>query len=93
MKIECPLKEAGAKGALYEERDGEWIKVKDITDFAIQDIFEAGVAFSDLKTKEKQEIQFFISVRKGSEELERCPWRGHISVTVPTDDFEAMMWY
>jgi alpha-amylase/alpha-mannosidase (GH57 family) len=93
MKIECSMNAAGSKGVLYEEREGGWVKVKDITEVAVQDIFEAGIAFSDLKAEEKQEIQFFVSVRRGSEELERCPWRGHISVTVPTDNFEAMMWY
>jgi hypothetical protein len=30
---------------------------------------------------------------KKGEEIERCPFRGHIAVTVPTPDFEAMMWY
>jgi hypothetical protein len=78
---------------LYEKTKDEWKKVKDISEVAAVDVFEIGVTFADLKAREKEEINLFISVRKGGEEIERCPWRGHISVLVPTENFEAMMWY
>ncbi len=78
---------------LLKKSDGQWIKIKDVTDIAIQDIFEIGIPFSDLNAKEKDEIDFLISIIKEGEEIERHPWRGYISVTVPTPDFEAMMWY
>jgi hypothetical protein len=77
---------------LFKEDDGQWIKIKDVTHIAVQDIFEIGIPFGDLNAKEKDEITFFVAVEKKDEEVERHPWRGYISVTVPTPDFEAMMW-
>lgn len=93
IKITCPVKAGKIKAELFEQTGEEWKKVKDIKEVAIQDIFEIGLLFSDLKTKEKDELDLFISVRKGGEEIERCPWRGYLTVFVPTPDFEAMMWY
>jgi alpha-amylase/alpha-mannosidase (GH57 family) len=78
---------------LYLRRDGEWDKIKDIPDVAMQDIFEIGIPFSDLNAKEKDELNLFISIIKNGEVIERSPWRGYISITVPTPDFEAMLWY
>ncbi|MDA8431443.1 MAG: hypothetical protein M0Z60_00600, partial [Nitrospiraceae bacterium] len=77
----------------FEKVNEEWKKVKDLFDVAAVDVFEIGIPFADLLAKEKDEINLFISIRKDDEEIERCPWRGHISVSVPTEDFEAMMWY
>ncbi len=78
---------------LFRKSDENWEKIKDISDFAVQDIFEIGISFTDLNAREKDEINLFISIIKNGEELERCPWRGYITLTVPTPDFEAMMWY
>lgn len=81
------------KAELFRKTNGEWEKLKDITDVAVQDILEIGILFSDLQAKEKDEINLFLSVTKTGEEIERCPWRGQISFSVPTPDFEAMLWY
>lgn len=93
MKITCPVKDKGIKGALFRKINNNWELIKEISEVAIQDIFEISIPFSDLSAKEKDEINLFISIRKGTEEIERCPWRGHITIDVPTEDFEAMMWY
>ncbi len=93
IKIAYPLKGEGNKAELFEKTNEEWKKLKEINEVAALEIFEIGIPFADLKAKEKDEINLFISVRKGGEEIERCPWRGHISVIVPTEDFEALMWY
>ena len=93
IKITFPIMGDDTRAELSEKVNEEWVKVRDITDVAIKDIFEIGIPFADLRAKEKDEINLFISIRKGPEEVERCPWRGHISLTVPTADFEAMMWY
>jgi hypothetical protein len=79
--------------ALYEQTDSEWKKVKDIPDVAFRDIFEIGIPFVDLKAREKDSVNFSICIIKNGDELERCPWRGQIMLTVPTPDFEAMLWY
>lgn len=93
IKVVCSMNGSDIRAELFEQSGEEWVRVKEITDVAFKDIFEIGVLFSDLRARQKDEINLFISVRKGAEEIERCPWRGHISVTVPTPDFEAMMWY
>jgi alpha-amylase/alpha-mannosidase (GH57 family) len=81
------------KAELFRKSNETWEKIKDISDVAVQDIFELGIPFIDLNAGEKDEINLFISIIKNGEEIERCPWRGYIALTVPTPDFEAMMWY
>ncbi len=93
VRVTFPLRKKEARAELFERAGEEWKKVRDMDEAAAQEIFEISAPFADLKARERDEINLFISVRKGSEEIERCPWRGHISVTVPTADFEAMMWY
>jgi alpha-amylase/alpha-mannosidase (GH57 family) len=91
LKVTVSLKPLRAE--LLGKTDEGWQKIKDITDVAVHDIFELGIPFSDLNAHEKEEIIFSISILKNGEEIERCPSRGYISLTVPTPDFEAMMWY
>ena len=93
IKIACPARGINVPCMLSEKINGEWIKKGEINEFAVQDIFEIGIPFTELKAKQNDEINLFLSIRKNGDEIERCPWRGHISVTVPTEDFEAMMWY
>jgi alpha-amylase/alpha-mannosidase (GH57 family) len=94
IKITVPLKEKGGnKATLFEKINDAWIMIKEITEVAFLDIFEIGISFADLKAKKEDEIHLFISISKDNEEMERCPWRGHLSITVPTPDFEALMWY
>jgi alpha-amylase/alpha-mannosidase (GH57 family) len=78
---------------LFRKVEEDWKKIRDIADVALQDIFEIGISFNDLDAKERDEIPLFISIMKNSEEMERCPWRGFITLTVPTPDFESIMWY
>ncbi|NWF51478.1 MAG: hypothetical protein HXY47_00135 [Nitrospirae bacterium] len=93
FKTVIPIKPTSKKAALYENIKGTWIKIKDVTDFAIHEIFEIKIPFSDLKAKEKDEMNIFVCIDKNSSEVERCPFRGFISLTVPPPEFEAMMWY
>jgi alpha-amylase/alpha-mannosidase (GH57 family) len=93
MRISCPLAQGQIRGGLYEKAGEGWKKVKEIVDAAALDVFEIAIPFAELKAREKDEVNLFISIRKGEEEIERCPWRGHVTLSVPTEDFEAMMWY
>ncbi|TAN41429.1 MAG: glycoside hydrolase [Nitrospirae bacterium] len=93
IRISCVLDQQPLKGTVYEKKEDVWVRRREIPDMAVRDIFEIAIPFADLKAVEKQDLQLFISVRKDGEEIERCPWRGHICITVPTADFEAMMWY
>jgi alpha-amylase/alpha-mannosidase (GH57 family) len=93
MRITCPVKSGLILAELSEKRGEDWEKVKDLREAAIKDVFEIGIPFAELKAGEKDELNLFISVRRGGEEIERCPWRGYLTVSVPTADFESMMWY
>jgi len=93
IKITCPVKGEGTRGELFEKTGDQWNRVKVVEEVAVKDVFEICLPFADLKARENDEVNIFISVTKDSEEIERCPWRGHISLVVPTADFEAMMWY
>lgn len=81
------------KAELFIKDDSKWKKIKEIDRVAIQEIFEIAIPFDDLNVKERDEIYMSISVLKNGEEIEKCPCRGYVSITVPTADFEAMMWY
>jgi alpha-amylase/alpha-mannosidase (GH57 family) len=78
---------------LLRRTESGWSKIKDIPDMAADDIFEMKIPFSSLQANEKDEISFSVCVMKNGEEIERYPFRGHITLAVPTPDFEAMMWY
>lgn len=78
---------------LHKKTDSAWEKIKNLNEAAMQDILETAVSFADIDAKEKDELNIFVSIMKNGEEIERYPWRGFISITVPTPDFEAMMWY
>lgn len=93
LKVILPVNPPSSEAEIFEEKKEVWVKIKDITDFAIQDIFEIKISFELLKAKEKDEMSLFVSVIRDGEEIERCPWKGFITLTVPTPDFEAMMWY
>lgn len=93
FKISVALKEQPIKAELFERTNEDWEKVKDITDVAMQDVLEIAVPFKDIQAEEKDELNLFMSAVRGNEEIERCPWRGYIAITVPTPDFEAIMWY
>jgi len=92
FKIIIPIKPRSVQAELFENKEETWIKVKDIADVAIRDIFEIKIPFSELKAKERDEMILFIGIIRDSEELERCPMRGVITFTVPRPEFEAMMW-
>lgn len=93
IRISCPVNGSDIRAKLFEKLNEEWVLIKELPDVAVREIFEISIPFADLKAKQKDELNVFISIRKGNEEIERCPWRGHISLFVPTPDFEAMMWY
>ncbi len=93
IMIVCPVTEDLQRAELFEMLDEKWVKIKDLGEVAVREIFEICIPFADLKAGASDEITIFISMRKNGEEVERCPWRGHISLKVPTADFEAMMWY
>lgn len=95
------------QAALYEKADEKWVMIKDSLRAAFKDVLEIEIPFSDIRVKENDEVHFCVEVIlngtngalptdyavKRADILERCPWRGYITVTVPTAHFEALMWY
>lgn len=79
--------------SLFRMIDGEWKEISCGAEAAVGDILEARVPFKCIGANPGDEINFFVTLNKDSMEMERCPWRGFIAFTVPTKDFEAMMWY
>ncbi|RJQ41674.1 MAG: glycoside hydrolase [Nitrospiraceae bacterium] len=93
FRINVSNRDGLAQAGLFEKKNGEWEKMKDITEAAMQDVLEIAIPFKDIKAKAEDELNLFITAYRNGDEIERCPWRGNISVTVPTPDFEATMWY
>jgi len=92
FRVDIPIGETGT-AHLLRKSDAGWTGSKELPDIAIGDILECAIPFQDIGAKERDELNVFLSLRKGGENVERCPWRGYITLTVPTPDFEAMMWY
>ncbi|NTU43802.1 MAG: hypothetical protein HGA78_12295 [Nitrospirales bacterium] len=89
LNFGCPpssavLKEKGPQG---------WQDLKELPNVAAVDIFEIEIPFADLRVKEGEEVHFSVEIMRHGEEAERCPWRGFINITVPTADYETLMWY
>lgn len=91
FRLNIRLKDLARASLLIREEE-QWTTVKDIPGIAVGDILECAITFEDIKAKEDDALNIFISLNKENEELERCPWRGYITVTVPTPEFEAIMW-
>ncbi len=92
LRIDVFIEEAKVTGKLYRKGNGDWSIYKTIKDVACLDILEMAVPFKDIDAAQKDEVSFFVSLQKGGEEVERWPWRGYISLTVPSPEFEATMW-
>lgn len=92
FRVHLPLK-AIEKSEILRRDGSEWITVKKGIDVAVMDILECAIDFSDINASESDEINFFLSVMIEDRDIERCPLTGNISVSVPTPDFEAMIWY
>jgi len=58
-----------------------------------RDIIEMAVPFEAISARQKDEVNFFVTVRRGDIEVEKWPYRGFISFNAPTEDFEAIMWH
>lgn len=93
--------------AVYEKKGEEWVKDEASLEAASADVFEIEIPFAVIKARENDEIQFALELVKnggipiqvketvsaGEKSMERCPLRGFITVTVPSPDFEKIMWY
>ncbi|MDI6801651.1 MAG: glycoside hydrolase family 57 protein [Thermodesulfovibrionales bacterium] len=93
FRIISDLRESPPKAVVYKKTDDRWDTIKLTESVAAKDIFEIEIPFADIKVKENDEIHFSIDIMRNGEEVERCPWRGYITVTVPMPHYETLMWY
>ena len=61
-------------------------------DMAIDQILEVAVSFSDLKITHDDLVYFYIEAYSGKQSIERIPYEGTIELTVPSPNFELVMW-
>lgn len=92
LRAEIPLRKS-PDARLMSKSGDIWTETGKKIEAAIDDILECAIPFSYMEAKENDELNVFVSIRKDSDEIERCPWRGYVKITVPNPDFEAMMWY
>src|SRR5262249_51474752 len=55
-------------------------------------ILELAVPFGRLGLKSSDPIRFYIELQSGETSLDRAPREGIFELTVPTPDFERIMW-
>jgi len=82
-----------AEGRLYRKKKDSWEDTGTILEYAMDEIFEIAIPFKAIEASEGDEIAFYLTADIDGQQLERYPWRGHVSLHVPPPDFDAMMWY
>jgi|WetSurMetagenome_2_1015567.scaffolds.fasta_scaffold00012_49 alpha-amylase/alpha-mannosidase (GH57 family) len=92
---------------LYRADGEKWADTGAGLESVAKDIFEIAIPFRLIDAAENDEIQFAVEIIKNGVSaihesdrasladriIDRCPLRGQIRVTVPTADFEKMMWF
>ncbi|MEW6116204.1 MAG: glycoside hydrolase family 57 protein [Nitrospirota bacterium] len=86
-------RDSGRGALFYEKVLEQWTETASIQKVAAQDIFEIELPFAHLRAAENDEVHFSVEILRDSEGVERAPWRGHITVTVPSPHYESIMWY
>jgi hypothetical protein len=55
-------------------------------------LLELAVPFSGLALKTDDRIQFYAELLEGAQPVERIPQEGAIETSVPSPDYELIMW-
>jgi alpha-amylase/alpha-mannosidase (GH57 family) len=92
VEVRILPREHRVSAALYRSENGTRSQVTDIQTVAAKDIIELAVPFDLLGLQPNDEVHILVTVERAGSEVEKWPSRGYIQFTVPTDDFEAMMW-
>ena len=93
MDINIDPAEGTVTATLIKMAKGQEAAATKHTTIAVRDIIELAVPFTAIEAKPRDEVNIFVTIRRGDSELEKWPYRGYISFEVPTADFEAIMWY
>ncbi|MCX8070249.1 MAG: hypothetical protein N2738_07070, partial [Thermodesulfovibrionales bacterium] len=92
-KYSSEIDDKGIKSRLLVLKEDKWITKRNKINVSANDIFEIEIPFDDIGVNVNDEVLFSIHIMKNGDEIERCPWRGHITFSRPSPDFEKMMWY
>jgi hypothetical protein len=107
FRVVCNLMSRPPAALLFEKEGEEWSAGTTVPDVAAEDVFEIAIPFSMIRGNVNDEIHLSLDVirngeemmspreqaLKGVESVDRCPWRGYITITVPSPDYEILMWY
>ncbi len=93
LDIHIDPEQGQVSAGLIKVTKGEEFERARHSSIAAREIIELSVPFDVIKAGPGDEISFFVTVRRGDVELEKWPYRGYISLDVPTEDFEAIMWH
>ncbi len=72
-------------------RDGRKARKPNIQ-AAVADVLEVSVPFKALNRQPEQTVQFFVELFVDGQSVDRAPREGVITLTVPSPDFEMIMW-
>ena len=83
------FKNANPAAKLYRKRR---VVAKARIELAVDHILELGIPFGNLKRKPADSIQMFVEAFKEGKSIDRAPRVGALELTVPSPDFEMIMW-
>jgi len=83
------LKQGTVKARLY--RKNRAVARADV-DVAVDRILELAVAFASLKVQTDDPLHMYVEAVSHKQSLDRAPQEGAFELTVPSPDFELMMW-
>lgn len=92
VEIRIVPSERSVSAGLFRGENDRRTLISRIDSVAANDIIEIALPFELLGVKPNDEVHFFITVERNGSEVEKWPFRGYMLITVPTEDFEAMMW-
>jgi alpha-amylase/alpha-mannosidase (GH57 family) len=92
LRYSISIDNGNTKAFLKVLRDDQWVTKREVSRVAAQDIFELEIPFEELRCVVGEEVHFSAHIMKNGDEVERCPWRGYITLSRPSPDYEKIMW-
>jgi alpha-amylase/alpha-mannosidase (GH57 family) len=83
------LRKRAPKAVLYR-KDRAVSKAR--IEVAVDQVLELAVAFEDLNVETDEPIQMHLEAIERKQSIDRAPYEGSLELSVPSPDFELMMW-
>ena len=91
MRVRIPL--SNPRMILEREEGAAYIPVSSLSTVAVGRILELSIPFSELSVVSSRRMRFYVSVLKDELDVERHPANGLLSITVPDESYERVMWH